>query len=432
MRPFQVVLIGIFIALGVGGVLAFALFGGFGKHVNPYGANVTIWGVLDDAPFVSAFNDISQSDPDFKVVSYVQKDPRTFSTELVNALAEGKGPDIILFSHDMILSMRGKIAPFSYTDMPDRTFKDTYIDGAQVFALRDGIYGLPIAVDPLLMYWNRDIFSTKGLSQPPRTWEELVAVTVPSIVERDFALGITRAAVAFGEYTNILNAKDVLSLFLIQAGSNMVYESGGRLIANLNEGQSQGIAPAQAVLNFYTPFSNPAKQVYTWNRSLPQDRLEFLSGDLALYFGFGSEVNSVRDGNPNLNFDVTEVPQGADARIKKGVGKFYGLARIRTSQNVTGATNALHKIVAQGNVERYAQQYGMAPVYRASLTHAPDNAFMTVVYRAALIARGWLDPNPAASDNIFRQLVEDVTSGRVEVGQAVNDASQRLQQLLGG
>jgi ABC-type glycerol-3-phosphate transport system substrate-binding protein len=332
MRPFQIILIATFLLLGLVGIAFFALYSGVLKNENPYGAQVVIWGTLDDEPLITALAMLRENDKNASVISYVQKDARTFETELVNALAESRGPDLIILPHDLLISYRAKIAPLTFDAYPVRTFKDSYIDGAEIFMLKDGIYALPIAVDPLLMYWNKDIFSTKGLATPPATWEEMVNVTVPRIVERDFSYNVTRAALAFGQYVNVRNAKNILSLLFMQAGSVMAVDSEERLFVELDRSATmQGLPPAQAGLTFFTQFSNPVSQTYTWNRALPEDRNEFLAGDLALYFGLASEVNEIRNGNPNLNFDAAEVPQGKGVAKRQGYGIFYGMARIKNS-----------------------------------------------------------------------------------------------------
>jgi len=431
MRPFQIILIGIFLALGVGGLLFFAFFRGFNQEENPYGTSVVIWGTLDDAPFVEILERLAEGNDHFKVVSYVQKDPRTFDDTLVNALAEGTGPDMIVLSHDMLVSGRTKIAPIPFSQFPVRTFKDSYIEGTEVFMLSDGIYALPLAVDPLVMYWNRDIFSSSGLATPPKTWEELVEVTVPRIAQKTFANDVTRAALAFGEYNNVRNAKDILSLLFIQAGSNMVSVGpDGRLSAELNRSTTPGLPPAQAGLDFFVQFSNPTRSVYTWNRGLPQDREEFLAGDLALYFGYASEGKEISEGNPNLNFDVAEVPQSATTKTKKGYGTLYGLALMRNSKNFNGAVQALYAVSAQAETEAYAARAQLGNVYKASHAYEPSDPFLVIVEKAALIARGWLDPDTRASDNIFKIMVEDTVSGKRESANAISDAVQRLDQAL--
>ncbi len=432
LRPFQVILIGIFLALGIGGIVMFALFKGPGGKDNPYGNKVVIWGTLDDAPFIETLIALREVDKNASVISYVEKDPRTFEQELLNALAEGRGPDLVVYPQNTLLANQGKIMAVPYANFDLRTYSDTYIDGASIFLRPDGIAALPIAVDPMVMYWNKDIFATKGLARPPFTWEEMLSVAVPAIAEVTTDRTIVRPALAFGEYANVRNAKDILAMLFIQAGSNMVIARNQGYEVELNNSVEQGIPPALAGLRFYTEFSNPAKSVYTWNRSMPQDRDAFLAGDLAMYFGFASEYASLRSGNPNFNFDVADIPQGSEVRLKKGYGTFYGISLMRNSQNVAGAYKALFALTGPTQVATYARTLRVGGVYRASFNGIPQDPFLAVVARTALIARGWLDPNRNASDNVFRQMVEDVTSGRIELSSAIKDAEGRLQQLVGG
>lgn len=432
LRPFQIILFGVFGALAVGGLIFFSLFRGGGGDLNPYGTSVEVWGTVDRQVITGALTTLSETDEDFRVVSYAQKDPRTFQGELVNAIAEGRGPDLIILPHDLLLGERAKIFPISYEALSDRDFRDAYVEGANIFQLNDGTYGLPLFVDPLVMYWNRDVFASAGLATPPSTWEEVVARTVPAITRYSEGRAIARSTLAFGEYRNIEHAKEVLLTLLLQSGSRMVVEDSlGAFSAPLDDLTAQTPRPpATAALDFYTQFADPGTITYTWNRSLPQDRNAFLSGDLALYFGFGSEVEDLSRGNANLNFDVTRIPQGESATLEKGYGQFYSLALLRSSDNPEGAYQALFTLGQSAVAGVIAEQLGFAPVHRASLAAQAPSAFQETINRSALIARGWLDPDPDASQNIFGVMIEDVTSGRQDVGPAVTDAVARLNQLL--
>ncbi len=437
LRPFQIILIGIFAALAVGGVIFFSVFRGFGSTPNPYGTSVMIWGTLDASTFSAVISTISSADGNFKVVSYIQKDPRTFHDELVNAVAEGRGPDAIVLTSDALVSERAKIYPIPYATLPLRNIKDTYVDGAEIFSLSDGMYGFPFAVDPLVMYWNRDIFSSAGLAAPPATWEEIVSKIVPRLVKLkpNQVFAIDKSALAFGEYANVQNAPEVLLTLLLQAGSPLITESANGYNVSINQSAVQtGRPPADAALDFYTQFANPARPIYTWNRSLPTDRNAFLSEDLALYFGFGSEYASLRASNPNLNFDAAQIPQGSGVTIKKSYGKFYALSVLRSSKNVAGAYLAIAKLGGvndQGErASALALGLGLAPTDRAALALGNPDPFRQTMYTMALIARGFLNPNPSGTENIIKTMIEDVTSGRRPVSQAVSDAADRFNQLL--
>lgn len=432
LRPFQIILLGAFLAFALLGLMFFALFRGFGGEPNPYGSSVEIWGTLDGDALRIVMTEIADVDENFQVVQYREKDERTFEDELVNAIAEGRGPDAIILSHDALVGERAKIFPIAYESVSERTFRDTYIDGAEIFALSDGIYGLPLVVDPLVMYWNRDMFATAGLSSAPETWERFVSRMVSVLTKRTSDRDILQSAVAFGEFQNVLHAKEVLVMLMIQAGSALVFEDvGGQYALSLDEVFGDvARPPATAAVDFFTQFANPSRATYTWNRALPLDRDAFLSGDLALYFGFGSEFDGLVQANPNLNLDLARVPQGEGVSLHKGYGTFYAIAPLKSSDNLPGAYAATFALAAENSVLRLSQLLGMAPVQRITLSVGDPSAVRQALYDAALVARGWLDPSREGSEQIFRDLVSDVQSGRANTGEAVRDAVIRLRQLL--
>lgn len=431
LRPFQIVIIGAFIALAVAGAIVFASFRGFDIGDNPYGESVEIWGTLDSSVFETVLREIADADENFRVVFYVEKDPRMFSSELTNAIAEGRGPDAVVLPHTLLLSERGKLFPIPYDTLSDRDFRDTYIDGASIFQLAEGTYGFPFAVDPLVMYWNRDLYSTAGIAAPPGTWEEVLARIVPALTALSANRDVTQSALSFGEYGNVRNAKEVLVMLMLQAGSLLVAPEGGGYVTSLNSSAGDvARPPADAALDFYTQFANKARTTYTWNRSLPEDRQMFLANDLATYFGFGSEYRAIRAGNPNLNFDLARVPQGSGVTTARGYGAFYSLSLLRSSDNPNGTFQALALLGRSDVASALAANLELTPVHRSTLAGGTGSAVSGVLYQSALVSRGWLDPNPAASDNVFNIMIGDVTSGRSGVSGAVRDAETRLNQLL--
>ena len=425
-------MIGVFGALALGGLIIFATYGGFIGEPNPYGESVEIWGTLDRRAFATTLREITEGNDDFKVVSYREIDPRTFENELINAIAEGRGPDAIVLSSNLLLKQRAKLYPIPYETLSTRVFRDTFVDGAEIFQFAEGTYGIPFAVDPLVMYWNRSIFASGGLAQPPSTWEEVAASTVSRLTAKTPDFRITRSAIAFGEYRNVQNAKEILLMLTSQAGSPLITPRNDGFEAALNRsvGQQGGRPPGEAALDFYTQFANPAQGTYSWNRSLPLDRQVFLAGDLALYFGFGSELQELINGNPNLNFDAAVVPQGSGAPLRSSIGTFYSFAILRSTDNFGGAYQAIVALTNASAAGTLAQNVGLAPVHRSVIARGHGNSFQQTIYNSALVTRGWLDPDEGASDNIFATMVEDVTSGRERASAAVNDAEGRLNQLF--
>ncbi len=428
LRPFQIFLLGGF---GIVSVVSIILLSGHTSSVSSeqmtYGNEVVIWGTFEHDVFDTLFRNITQKDDAFSVVRYYSIDERDFDNELLHAIAEGRSPDLIILSADKLVKHRTKLLAIPYTSLPMRDFRTTYIDGAEIFAMRDGIYALPFAVDPMMMYWNRDLFASHAIARPPQTWEDIVANIAPTLTIDDSSRDISQSAIAFGEIRNVTHAKETLILLALQSGSKMVSENERGYVINLNESVVQGArAPMEAAVKFFTDFSNPNSPVYSWNRALPQDKDMFISGDLALYFGFGSEAENINRKNPNLNFDITSVPQGGAATALRTYGKFYGFAIVRATANAQGAFAAAGTITSSENVDELTRGLNLASVRRDIISAGDIDPYRSAILSSALIARSWLNPNPSASLNIFTRMIEDVVSNRATIVRAVNDAVGRL------
>jgi len=238
-----------------------------------YGNEVIIWGTLEDSVFETVFRNIAQEDKAFGVVQYFSVPEQDFDDELINAIAEGRSPDMVVLSADNLVKHRAKLLAIPYESISLRDYRTTYVDGAEIFALRDGIYAIPFAVDPLMLYWNRDMFASHGLAQAPTSWETIVANVVPKITMTDTNRNIVQSALAFGEYRNVSHAKEVLMLLALQSGSAMVTESDRGYSVGINQSTAQGArAPLEASLQFFTDFSNPNSPAYSWNRAMAEDK----------------------------------------------------------------------------------------------------------------------------------------------------------------
>ena len=428
LRPFQIVMLTAFALAGIVSLVLLSSYSG-GKSStadSPYGDSVEIWGTLSKDAFNNTIGKLSEEDKYFSVVQYIEKDPRTFEEELVNAIAENRSPDAIVLEHGDLVTYRPKLKVIPYETYPLRTFKDTYVDGAEIFALEDGVYALPLVVDPLVMYWNRGLFATRGLAEAPTTWEAVDTV-IRELTIFDASRGILQSAIAFGEYSNVVNAKAILLTLLAQSGSRLVEEDGLNYEVALNDSATTGgRSPLTATLQYYTDFSNPNSSRYSWDRSRTSDKGAFVAGELALYFGFGSETDELLDLNPNLNFDVTGMPQGTGATVKRTYGNFYGLAILEASDNQLGTYRALQKLTSPDAASFILEKIGLAPANRKLITSGSSNPWQQVSYNSALVAAGWLDPDQNKSDEIFAEMVAGVVSNRVKVTEAASEAAQRL------
>lgn len=433
MSKFQLALTVVFTAIIVVGVAIFAFFSS-GSHAKTT-ARVTIWGSLDARVMDGLVNNMKVNHNVDLNFDYVQKDPATFDQSLVEALAVGNGPDIVLLPQDEILQNQDKLYIIPYANFSQRSFLDTFIDEGRLYLNTAGVIGVPFAVDPLVMYWNRDLVTGASFAKPASTWNELFG-QIPKLTVKDSALNITTSAIAMGEWSNVRYSKEILSTLIMQAGNPIVTrdsttQPGTDIYKTvLNSNFDQPTPPAADALGFFTEFSNPQKDTYSWNRSLRESQSAFIAGDLAYYLGFGSELRLLRAKNPNLNYDIALIPQPVGSKKRTTFGKMFALAIVKRSPNVADSFSLINTLTGTMTMKEFAAISGLAPVRRDLLQSPPSDAYSPIIYSSALFANGWLDPNQAATDGIFKGMATDVTTGSARPIEAVSKAQQEMELLF--
>lgn len=429
LSMFQVILLGIFGTIGVAGILIFAFAVG-STGSGSVGA-VTIWGTFDATAMQGIIRNAAESETRLSQVTYEQKDVKTFESDLADALASGTGPDIFIMRQDYAPHDAGKVSMIPYTKLSQAEFVNSFVTGSSPFLGETGIVAIPMLVDPLVLYWNRDMVTSAGFAQPLKYWDELPK-QAPQITKRSDSGNITKSAIALGEYENVDNAKDVLSMMIMQAdGLIVTRDSSGRLTPSIASRSGDTAQSTETALRFYTEFADPSKDDYTWNRARPEARAAFAAGDLAYYIGYASEAPLIKQTNPNLNFSVSDVPQVRGGKAAIDYGRVYGLAIARHSINPKGAETVAFLLTGTPDISRQISAAVGIPSARNDVLAQAAQGNDTIFNKMAIIVRTWMDPNPVETAAIFKSMIEDTTSGSVKLNDAVQKADQELARVLG-
>jgi ABC-type glycerol-3-phosphate transport system substrate-binding protein len=231
----------------------------------------------------------------------------------VEALAEDSGPDIISVQNRRLGEFVTKLAPMpasvndtlitiEKTTLGTNTVITTNVrpmvnlaqlDREYVKAVRDDvvrdekIFGLPLSMDMMAVFYNKDLLDRSGIPEAPRTWEEF-QVSAKKITKYDKKTGkIIQSGAALGTGDNVPGSDDLLYLLFRQ--SNVGFETkDGRAIFNLS-GQTSG-----QIMDFYTDFANPTRDTYAWS-SDQGDALEaYLAGKVGFFFGYSYHLPIIK------------------------------------------------------------------------------------------------------------------------------------------
>ena len=423
-NKFQIIILAIFVIFIIAGVAGFALYrGSSNSTILP---NVTIWGTFPSRVFEQYLGTLNSGLVQNLKVTYVEKSQAAFAQDFINALARGLGPDAILVPADMVLPEVNKITIIPYTALTQRDFLNMYVGEANVYLTADGIIAVPFTIDPLMMYWNRDTFNAAGLSTYPKYWDEFTDLN-RRLTTKDSNGNIRKTAIAMGDFANMTNAREVLGSLMMQVGNPIIIQSGDTAISTLKTSISASPVPA---VQFFSQFANPSSPNYSWNRGLPNDKTAFLSGLLATYFGFASELSDIHAKNPNLNFDVAPLPQAKSGGVKAAYGRMYGFSIVRASANPNAAFQVISTLVSPDYLKLLAKTMYLPTVRIDAPISDPADPYISVFNQAALISRTWLDVGQAASNKIFGTLIQSVVSGQKTADEAVNDAGDQYDVAL--
>ncbi len=282
---FPIILI-LIVGVVMGGRYIFGLLAG-AKEVT-----ITYWGLWENDPTVkSVIADFEASHPKVKV-TYAKQSPRQYRERLQSAIARGEGPDVFRFHNTWVPMLRNELAQAPPTLMTASEFSSTfYPTAASDLIGGQSIYGMPVMIDGLGLYYNEDLFAAAGVTVPG-TWEELLAI-VPKLTVRSEQTILT-SAIALGTTGNVEHFSDIVATMMMQNGAKLSVPTG---------------AQAEEALVFYRKFANPSDPVYTWNETLDNSIYAFASGKVAMILAPSWRVFDIKQINPSLRFRVAPIPQ---------------------------------------------------------------------------------------------------------------------------
>ncbi|MDD5397253.1 MAG: extracellular solute-binding protein [Candidatus Moranbacteria bacterium] len=466
-------------------ILAVAIipfFSGCGTTApSGYLVNLEIWGTFDDSLVYSEIiNQYKQINPYVGEIKYRKFSQDTYRQELLDALASGQGPDIFLVNNGWMASFQNKLEPAPTPLMSDQDMKSNFPDVVTSDFMDGGkAYAVPLSVDSMQLYYNKDMFNAVGITAPPKTWFEFQSDVV-KLTRLNPNGGFDLSGAAIGTGTNINRASDLLTLLMLQNGVEFPTKKG--MAAKIDEGvvgRDGNVTQAgESALSFYTQFAklnganNLRNPFYTWNSRNHNSIDAFSEGTVAMMFNYSWQIAEIKKKNPKLNFAVASVPQAhSDNPV--------------TYANYWGYAVSRNKVVAPATV---GGQPAAAPVSNETRTHEAwqflrfltlKNSGKITLYNAVtknskdfpisfdpaidylkktnqpaarrdiielqkidtdlgpfatgnLFAKHWYQPDPDAVDKIFVDTIESVNRGDVNLHEALVLARNRISYISGG
>lgn len=389
------------------------------------------WGVFDDSdvysPLIESFN---KQYPNIKI-RYAKKNYLDYEKDLLEAMAAGRGPDILMLHNTWLPKYEDKISAAPDGLITLKEFKENFVDAAAADFVRDSdIFALPLYIDTLALYYNKDILNTAGVPEAPKTWEEFLAA-VEKTTLKDERGNISRAGAAIGTARNINRSIDILSVLMLQSGVSMVNQNKTAAVFDERVSlEGEEFFPAERALQFYTDFANPLKSVYTWNTRAHYSIDAFYEGRLAMMFNYSHHLSTIRAKSPYLNFSVASLPQIAAREFDINYANYWGLAVSKNSQSARQAWQFITWLAQKENSQKYLAVVQKPAGRRDLILSQKNDPDLGIFAKQALTGRSWYQVDNSAIETILGEMIESVVLGEATIKEAVEKATAQVTVLM--
>lgn len=418
-----------------------------------------VWGTADDAKGVSALINKYRSTRSYVTINYTQVRPEDYAKQLVSAWAQGAGPDVFFVPSDWI----GYMSQYAVPMPPDLTvpqiliskglfgktvkvvanpkpaptptvLSSSMIEAVTNTVVRDGqVWGLPLSVDTIVAYYNKDLLNNAKIFEPAKTWAELQAqVSANRLTVTDEQGHLVQAGVALGTVNNLPYATDLLSLLMLQNGSVMETGDGH---ASIND--EAGLS----ALKFYLSFAQPKKNNYSWDETQTNARDAFIQGKVGYFLGTLADRSTIAASN--LNWGVTpmfHIRSTGDNDGQTNTERYIDDAQFQVAM-VSKASAAVGHSTQAWNFVEFSSQVGNAPAYldstsqlsaqRALLAQKQDDPDLSVYAKQLLTARTWYRGNDGpAVENYMQGLITGGLEEKTDLTELLDLANKQIQSTL--
>jgi ABC-type glycerol-3-phosphate transport system substrate-binding protein len=459
------------------GVLAISLLGqGCTRGPDPAAVaaskpvTIKIWGVVDDEDAYDAvFNDYHAQHP-FVSVEYRRFRLEEYENEILNALAEDRGPDIFLIHNTWVGkylpkilpmpastkvavqtlqgTLRKEVVPVLQTEptVSLRQFKTDYPDVAALDLIRTvnvstnpeerdlqaRVVAMPMSVDTLGMYVNKDLLNAAGIATIPETWDAFQDA-VKRLTKQDSQGEIIQSGAALGTGANVERSPDILSVLMMQNGAEMSAPDGSPTFQTIPArlAGERDTPPSHQALGFYTDFANPAKEVYTWNVKQPNSLDAFIQGKSAFFFGYSYHLPTIKARAPKLNLAIARLPQIA-GNPTVNFANYWAWTVSKKTKSTDVAWNLLNFMRKPEEIQKYLSVAKRPAALRPLLPGQLEDEEIGVFSSQVLTAQSWYRGNdPRAVDAAFVTLIEEaLTTPLEDYGKIVNAAADKVSQTI--
>jgi ABC-type glycerol-3-phosphate transport system substrate-binding protein len=336
-------------------------------------------------------------------------------------------------------------------------FAATFVDVAYKDLVRtdqngyEKVYGLPMSVDTLALYYNKDQFEDQlpNKGKPSSTWEGIKEDVIALNKEDSSFDRFELSGIAMGRADNISRAVDILYLLFLQHGVEFYNDNISKAIFASKQGGAFDY-PAMSALDLYVSFADSDNKYYSWNEFVADANSEekeieaFARGDVSMIIGYSYTYDLIMNyinvlnssGEVAIDEDavrIAPIPQLYDPNVssEKRVtyANYFAETVSRNSQNAEIAWEFLVFITKKENLDYYFEKTHK-PTSRRDMIEAQKKDPVYGVFASQV---GYSESFPVLDYYVYKNIFENViTQANLSgtAGSGLNDAQDTISGML--
>mgnify|MGYP002725586784 CR=1 FL=1 len=376
---------------------------------------------------------------------------------VINEIAEGEGPDVFMIHNSWMLKHYKKLLPMP-ASLPVVTtvdsFKQTYFQAAaDDLIVNNKIYGMPLAIDNLAIYYNKAYFKDliATADKPALIWKD-IKDQVYTLTKKDNSLErFSLAGMAMGRADNITSGIDILYTLMLQYGVDF-YDSEGKnaTFAGSTAGSSGFSSPGKEALTLFTSFALPTYKNYSWNDVITgyspkeKDVNPFARGKVAMIAGYPylydvivkSIQNQQKAGKDYMdikNIGIAPMPQlvsKTDGTKRDTLASYFPLAVARTTKLPTESWSLIQYLTTANSLQTYHKKTKRPTSRKDMVKEQQTEALFGVFAYQAPFAKSFRIYDAANYKKVFTKAIQDVVKNVSTPDQALSNAQTKITCII--
>ncbi|MDF2837791.1 MAG: extracellular solute-binding protein family 1 [Paenibacillus sp.] len=367
-----------------------------------------------DGPFMKEIVDKYNASQDSYKINFVIQPNGEYYKQLDVALSTGKDrPDLMIMHLDQIptYASKGQLQEMDTLAGAAGINKTDYVEAAVNYAtIEDKLYGIPLDIHPLVMYYNKDLLEAAGVTSPPTNREEFDAA-VEKVTNKDKGI--------YGYVVPTLWPQQFIF-------PTLVWQNGGELW----NGTDVAYNSPEAVEMIQWLRGMVDKGVSPGNVQQDGENTLFLQGKNAIQFN-GPWMKSQFD-EAGLNYGVAPMPQIGKAKqaVFGGSHNFAIPKDVKDEAIIAGIGDFL-KYVSTNSLEwaESGQALAAKPMIESAEFKALPQSAIAESFSYVQFAPNVLNW-PTISEPIWGEL-NSALLGKKDPQKAMDDAAAKSKQAIG-